>query len=53
MLRSISDDVDSRPSFVKPFVLLAARLLGPGPRRLSLVKLAHELDDRQDRRAAA
>jgi hypothetical protein len=28
-------------------------VLGPGPRRLKMVKLAHELDDRQDRRAAA
>jgi hypothetical protein len=53
VLRLTNDAVDARPSIVKPFVLLAARLLGPGPRRLSLVKLAHELDDRQDRRAAA
>lgn len=28
---------------VKPFVVLAARLLGPGRTRLELVKLAHEM----------
>ena len=28
---------------VKPFVVLAARVLGPGPTRLRLVKLAHNL----------
>jgi hypothetical protein len=28
---------------VKPFVVLAARALGPGPTRLRLVKLAHNL----------
>ncbi len=38
---------------VKPFVVLAARFLGPGPMRLKMVKLAHELDDRQARRMAA
>jgi hypothetical protein len=48
-----NDVVNVRPAVMKPFVLLAARVLGPGPRRLSLVKLAHELDDRQERRAAA
>lgn len=30
---------------VKPLVILAARVLGPGPLRLKLVKLAHELSD--------
>ena len=30
---------------VKPMVVLAARVLGPGPLRLKLVKLAHELSD--------
>jgi hypothetical protein len=30
---------------IKPLVLLAARVLGPGPLRLKLVKLAHELSD--------
>ena len=29
---------------VKPFVVFAARALGPGPTRLRLVKLAHNLD---------
>ena len=29
---------------VKPFIVLAARVLGPGPTRLRLVKLAHNLD---------
>jgi hypothetical protein len=28
---------------VKPFVVMAARVLGPGPTRLKLVKLAHNL----------
>ena len=30
---------------VRPFVMLAAKCLGPGPRRLQMVKLAHELGD--------
>jgi hypothetical protein len=30
---------------VKPLVVLAAKTLGPGPLRLKLVKLAHELSD--------
>jgi hypothetical protein len=30
---------------VKPFVVFAARALGPGPTRLKLVRLAHNLDD--------
>jgi hypothetical protein len=30
---------------VKPFVVLAARTLGPGPLRLKMVKLAHDLTD--------
>jgi hypothetical protein len=29
---------------VRPFVVFAARALGPGPTRLRLVKLAHNLD---------
>jgi hypothetical protein len=29
---------------VRPFVVMAARALGPGPTRLRLVKLAHNLD---------
>jgi hypothetical protein len=28
---------------VKPFVVMAARVLGPGPTRLRLIKLAHNL----------
>lgn len=35
----------SRRLIVKPFVVLAARCLGPGPVRLHMVKLAHELGD--------
>ena len=31
-------------ALVRPFVVFAARALGPGPTRLRLVKLAHELD---------
>lgn len=45
--------VYARPLVVKPFVVLAAKVLGPGPLRLKMVKLAHELDDPQSRRFAA
>jgi len=45
-------DVSAAP-VVKPFVVLVARFLGPGPLRLKMIKLAHELDDRQSRRIAA
>jgi hypothetical protein len=38
---------------VKPLIVLAAKFLGPGPLRLKLVKLAHELDDRETPSAAA
>jgi hypothetical protein len=31
-------------ALVRPFVVFAARALGPGPTRLRLVKLAHTLD---------
>ncbi len=31
-------------ALVRPFVVLVARALGPGPTRLRLVKLAHTLD---------
>jgi len=31
---------------VRPMVVMAARVLGPGPTRLKLVKLAHNLGDR-------
>lgn len=30
---------------VKPLVVLAAKTLGPGPLRLRMVKLAHDLAD--------
>jgi hypothetical protein len=33
---------------VKPFVVLAARCLGPGPLRLQMVKLAHEMGEGQN-----
>ena len=42
-----------RSVVVKPFVLLAARVMGPGPLRLKMVKLAHDLDARQVSRLAA
>lgn len=48
----LGSDVSAAP-VVKPLVVLAARFLGPGPLRLKMVKLAHELDDRQARRIAA
>lgn len=32
---------------VKPFVVLAAKCLGPGRLRLEMVKLAHDLGDRE------
>jgi hypothetical protein len=33
--------------FVKPLVVLAAKCLGPGRLRLEMVKLAHDLADRE------
>jgi hypothetical protein len=30
---------------IKPLVRLAVRVMGPGPQRLRMVKLLHELDD--------
>ena len=33
---------------VKPFVVLAVRCLGPGRRRIQMVKLAHELGGGQN-----
>lgn len=48
-----SDVANANPFMAKPFVVLVARFLGPGPLRLKMVKLAHELDDRQVRREAA
>jgi len=34
-----------RKVFVKPLFVLAAKCLGPGPMRLKMVKLAHDLGD--------
>jgi len=31
---------------VKPFAVIAARVLGPGPTRLKLVRLAHNLNSK-------
>jgi hypothetical protein len=33
---------------VRPFVVLAAKCLGPGPLRLQMVKLAHEMGEGQN-----
>jgi hypothetical protein len=33
---------------IKPFVVLVARVMPPGRRRLEMVKLAHELDHSLD-----
>jgi hypothetical protein len=35
----------SRRLIVRPLVVLAAKLLGPGRRRLQMVKLAHQLGE--------
>jgi hypothetical protein len=48
----LNGDVALAGPVVKPFVVLAARFLGPGPLRLKMVKLAHELDERSARKAA-
>jgi hypothetical protein len=53
VLRLTSGVVNARPVVFKPFVLLAARVIGPGPLRLKMVKLGHQLDDRQVSRLAA
>jgi hypothetical protein len=37
-----------RNVFVKPLFVLAARCLGPGPMRLKMVRLAHDLGDREE-----
>ena len=37
-----------RKVFVKPLVVLAAKCLGPGRLRLEMVKLAHDLEDRDE-----
>ncbi len=49
----VANAVDPRPVIVKPLVLLAARVMGPGPLRLKMVKLAHGLDDRHVGRVTA
>ena len=53
MERFTSEVVNANPVVVRPLVVLVARFLGPGPLRLRMVKLAHELDDRQVLREAA
>jgi len=52
VLRLTSAVVSGRPVVVKPLVLLAAKVMGPGPLRLKMVKLAHELDDGELSRVA-
>jgi hypothetical protein len=37
-----------RRMIVRPFVMLAARCLGPGRLRIQMVKLAHEMGDGQN-----
>ena len=32
---------------MRPFVVLAIRVMGPGPRRVQMVKLAHAMNDRR------
>jgi hypothetical protein len=48
VLKVTSEMAIARP-VVRPLVVLAAKLLGPGPLRLKMVKLAHVLDDPQVR----
>jgi hypothetical protein len=52
VLRLIRQVASARPVVVKPLVLLAAKVMGPGPLRLRMVKLAHELDDGEVSRVA-
>jgi len=52
VLRLTSAVVSARPVVVRPLVLLAAKVMGPGPLRLKMVKLAHELDDGELSRVA-
>jgi len=40
--------ITGRKVFVKPLVVLAAKCLGPGRLRLDMVKLAHDLEDRDE-----
>ncbi len=53
MERFASEVVNANPVVARPLIVLVARFLGPGPLRLKMVKLAHELDDRQVLREAA
>lgn len=53
MEKFASDVINANPVVSRPLVVLVARFLGPGPLRLRMVKLAHELDDRQVLREAA
>jgi hypothetical protein len=53
VVRFTSGVVNANPVVVRPFVVLAAKFLGPGPLRVKMVKLAHELDDLLERRTAA
>jgi hypothetical protein len=32
---------------MRPFVVFAIKVMGPGPRRLQMVKLAHDMNDRR------
>jgi hypothetical protein len=48
----VASPVNGRPVVVKPLVLLAAKVMGPGPLRLKMVRLAHDLDDREASRVA-
>jgi hypothetical protein len=47
LARRAPDAVNGSASvvLVKPFLIMAARMLGPGPTRLRLIKLAHNLGD--------
>jgi len=49
----VASVVNARPVVIKSLVLLAARAMGPGPLRLKMVKLAHDLDDGHVSRVAA
>ena len=53
LTREVASVVNPRPVVIKSLVLLAARAMGPGPLRLKMVKLAHDLDDGHVSRVAA
>ena len=48
----VAKPVNARPVVIKSLALLAARAMGPGPLRLKMVKLAHDLDAGHVRRVA-